>query len=55
MTEYKDCFIYTKFCFCKKELKISKSFYCITMNLVRAFFRMKKKVNFHLRVRFVIR
>ena len=55
MAEYKDYFIYTKFCICKKiSEKFQNSFDRIIMNVVAVFFWMKKKANFRLRVCFVI-
>ena len=55
MAEFKDYFIYTKFCVCKKDLKNFKIFLYYNECGTYVFLRMKKKANFHFRVRSVIR
>ena len=55
MAEYKDYFIYTKFCFCKKDLKNFKIFLLYYNESGACILSGEEKTNFHLSVRFVIR
>ena len=54
MAEYKDCFIYTKICVCKKDLKNFKIYLSNYNECGNCILLDEEKKNFRLRVPFVI-